>query len=61
MVASLAQYASALLLAFLNGYADANYFAASLMNNVDEGLRRLSVGKEVIDDEHLVGSVEVRT
>ena len=61
MVAGFAQYASALLLAFLNGYADANDFAACLMDDVDEGLGSLSVGKEVIDNEHLVGGVEIGT
>ena len=50
---------SALLLTFLYGYADADNLAASLLDDVDEGKACLSVGKEIVNDEHFVVGSEI--
>ena len=45
---------SSLLLSFFNGNAYAYNLASCLLDDGDERHRCLSVGKEIIHDEHLV-------
>ena len=54
MIPFLTQKLSAHLLSFLNHDADAFHRGAGILAQLDEPLKRLAVGKEVIDDEHMI-------
>ena len=59
MIACLTQYLSAFLLPLLDGDANAYHLASCLLHDVDEGKASLTVGKEVVNNQHLVVGCEI--
>ena len=59
LIALLTERCPTLLLAFLDGDANAGYLASRLLHQVDEGVGSLTVGQEIVHDQHLVGGVEI--
>ena len=54
MIAQIADNLTANLEALLDGNADTLHSAACLVNNGNQTLQRTAVGKEIVDDQHVV-------
>ena len=59
VITFLTQQVSSFLLTFLNGYPNACDLTSSLLHQVDQRVRGLPVGKEIIHNQHLVFRVEI--